>query len=442
MKTELSKKYIKDLCILAFPVMLEQLGQILLGTVDTYFAGKVGDSAIAAVSVTNMFMNLFCTVFLSFGIAVMVMTARALGEKDVSLANRTLRQAILLCAAVGLALGLVNLVFRRSLLRLAGAEGEILNQGMVYYLVVCVPCVILGFIQILACGLKAAQNTKASMNAALTANILNAILDALLVKAGLGVLGLGLATTLSRLVNLLLLLRYYRNGATELTLDTDGWKPEPELLKSILKFSAPIILTRFTARLAMLVHGSIILHLGDAYYVAHSVATQIDEYACIPSEGFEAATATLVSNSVGAGKRKEVMKYTGMAFLSNTVCMTAVGIVLAVFAMPISSLFSKTGEIQEMITQVLQFIVFFDWTSALSHILTSAVQGTGNSRDPLYITLAGCIVMRLGAGYLLAYYVHLGLIGVWIGIVLDFLMRGILLGRVLIKEYGSKKLPE
>lgn len=431
-------QYIRNLCVLAFPVMLEQLGQIFLGTVDTFFAGTIGDNAIAAINVTNMFMNLFCTVFSAFGIGVMVLIARALGQRDEALANRLVRQSVLLITAVGLGLGLVNLLLCRPLLRLAGAKGEILEMGVTYYIVVCAPCFLVGLTQALAYGLKAAQNTKASMIASLAANVANVGLDALFLRLGLGVLGLGLATTLSRLLNVLLLLRQYRRGTTALTIDGTGWRREPALMKELLSYSAPVMLTHFSARLAIAIHGSLILHLGDVFYVANSIATQIDDFACIPSAGFEAATATMVSNSVGAERKEDVLRYTGTAFVATTVSMTAIGLVLALLARPLAGIFTDTRQVQELVAQVLSFMVLFDWTSALSHILTSSVQGTGNSKYPLYVTLLGNVLMRLGAGYVLAYFLRWNLIGVWTGIVLDFLLRGVLLGRKLLRQYRRK----
>ena len=100
-------------------------------------------------------------------------------------------------------------------------------------------------------------------------------------------------------------------------------------------------------------------------------------------------------------------------------------------------LFTQTPQIRQMVAQVLTFMVLFNWTSALSHILTSAVQGTGDSRYPLWVTLAGNILMRLAAGYLLAYWLGWGLIGIWSGIVLDFLLRGTLLGARFIRQYKA-----
>ena len=421
--------YLSSLSALAFPVMLEQLGQIFLGTVDTFFAGQIGDNAIAAVNVTNMFMNVFITVFTALGIGIMVKVAHALGEKDRAQANHVLRQAILLGCAVGLCLGILGCLGRRPLIRLAGAEGEIFDLGAVYFSVVCLPCVFLCLTQVLASGLKAAQNTRASMVAAVGANLLNAVLDALFIFMGWGIFGLGLATSLARAFNVLFLARYYFREDAVLTLDRHGWKPDWSAILALVRYSGTIMLTRFSARLAILVHGSLILRLGSTFYVANSITTQIDEFACVPSAGFEAATATMVSNALGGKRPKDASRYAVLAFVATAFWMTVIGAVLAVFAVPLASLFTETVVVRQMVRQILVFMVFFNWTSALSHIFTSAVQGCGDSRYPLAVTLLGNIVMRLGAGYVLAYYLGWDLIGIWSGIVLDFLLRGTLLVR-------------
>ena len=421
------RSYLSALCSLAIPVMLEQLSQVLLGTVDTFFAGQLGDNAIAAVNVTNMFMNLFATVFVSFGIGVMVMISHALGESDRALAGRTLRQTLLVGAGVSAALGLLSFVCRMPFLRFAGAEGEILAFANVYFQAVCVPCVFMCLTIILSNGLKASGKARVSMCIALLANVTNALLDALAVHLGLGILGLGLATTISRLLSFCLLLLFYRHSAAALPFRWTRPYVEPRLMRKILSYSAPIMLTQLAARTAVLLHGSLVLRLGSIYYIANSIALTLDEYACIPSAGFEAAAAALVSNSLGAEKPKDAVCYTRIAFYSNAACMTLIGLLLALFAVPLSGLFTQTEAIWRMVKQVLTLMVFFNWTSALSHIFTSAVQGTGNSRYPLYVTLAGNVLLRLGAGYVLAYLLRWNLMGIWVGIVLDFLFRGILL---------------
>lgn len=426
-----TRKRISVLASLALPVMLEQLSQILLGTVDTYFAGSIGDSAIAAVSAANMYTNLCSTMFSSLGMGVMVLIGLALGAGNSVRANRVIRQAVLLGGIVGILLGGFNLAAGGSLLSLTGARDEILSMARKYFAIVCGPCVLSCWVFILSSGLKSAKNTRASMQAALIANILNAVLDGVFIRLGLGAFGLGLATTVARGANVLLLVLAYIRRVTVLSLDGTLWSGGTGIMKEVIRYSLPVMLTHFSTRLCMLVHGSMILRLGSEFYVANSITVAIDDYACIPSAGFEAATATSVSHCTGAGDRRGAAAYTKTAFRATAFCMTFLGLVLAVFSEPLSSLFTDTPEVRDLVGQILWLMVFFNWTSSMSHIFTSAVQGSGDSRTPFFVTLACDIAMRLGVGCVLAFCLHLNLLGIWIGIILDFLARGILLGRKL-----------
>ncbi|MBQ5755197.1 MAG: MATE family efflux transporter, partial [Oscillospiraceae bacterium] len=427
-KTGRTGSHLKILTAVAFPAMLEQLGQIFLGAVDTYFAGQLSDNAIAAINASNMFSNLFTAVFASLSIGIMVMISHSLGEKKEEKANSLLRQAVMLGVFVGLAVGVVCYVFRRPFLIMAGAEGEILEMSLVYYQVVCVPCIFMCLTMVLSGGLKAMQNTKASMQAALIANVVNALLDWLFISLGLGVLGLGLATTLARVLNLALLLRLYIRGVPPLKLDFSGWKLDSSLIKPMLAYGTPILLTQLSNRFINLLSGSLVLHLGSMYYISHSVAVTLDEFVCAPMVGFEAAVAALVSNSLGAGKPKDAAKFGGLCFGAAAVFMTVLGAILAVFAVPLSAIFTPTPEIQVLVGQLLTFMAFFQWVSALAQVLVSAVQGLGDSRTPFLATLIGSVTLRLGGGYLLAYHFGWSIFGIWMGFVTDFALRCVILG--------------
>jgi len=196
------------------------------------------------------------------------------------------------------------------------------------------------------------------------------------------------------------------------------------MIRKLIQLGAPIGLTQLSSRFAMLIHGGVILALGSGPYVANSIAQTIDEYACIPSAGLEIATATLIGTLVGSKSLDKIKKTAFLSFGLTSGMMTVIGAILAIFAWQLSGLFTQTQSIQAQVVTVLRFMFFFQWTSAFSHIMTSAIQGTGDTKSPLYITLVGNIIMRIGAGYVLAVVFGMGLVGIWIGIVLDFILRG------------------
>ena len=118
-------RYLKVLFSLAIPVMLEQLSQIFLGTVDTYFAGRISDDAIAAINASNMYMNLFSGAFASLSVGILVLMSQSLGRGDTQRANRVVRQAILMGLGVGAAFGVILLALGRQMLAISGCEGDL-----------------------------------------------------------------------------------------------------------------------------------------------------------------------------------------------------------------------------------------------------------------------------------------------------------------------------
>ena len=278
------------------------------------------------------------------------------------------------------------------------------------------------------------------MMAALTANVTNAVLDALFIHLGWGVFGLAMATTLSRMLNLAILLALYLKGVGALKLDRTNWSFDLRLSGELMLYALPIMLTQLSTKLVNLLGGSLVLHLGDIYYITHSVAVQLDEFICTPMIGFEAAVASLVSNSLGAGNHRQAARFGFLSCGIAMTVMTVLGAFLALWAAPLASIFTPTTQIQYMVRDTLTFMAFFQWTSALAQVVISAVQGTGDSRTPFLVSLVGSFVLRLGFGYLMAYPLGLKLIGIWSGFVADFIFRGTILGFCFIRF--SRRAPQ
>ncbi|MDT8716021.1 hypothetical protein IAI10_05095 [Clostridium sp. 19966] len=115
--------------------------------------------------------------------------------------------------------------------------------------------------------------------------------------------------------------------------------------------------------------------------------------------------------------------------------MVCIGIVFFIFAPELASLFTQTKEVQELVVRVLRLIALFQPFAAMTQIFTSALQGAGDTKFPMYATLIGIRGGRVGVGYLLGVIFGFGLFGVWIGYALDITVRGLLL---LVRFFNGK----
>ncbi len=422
-----NKEHTRRILILSMPVILENLLQSLLGTVDTYFAGQMQDQAIAAINITNLVMNLFLALYTAISIGTAAIVSRNIGSKSYDKASLAVYQSILFGSGIGILVGVFCLLSCSLILKISGAQQEILNCAKPYFLIVAVPSVFLCLSIVLSSCLRAAKDTKTPLLATVFANIVNILMNILFIQLGMGIFGLGLATTISRILATLILLIRLKHHRNFVKLKKGKKGLNLPMLRAIAYVGIPAGIEKLVMRLGQLVYNGMILSLGTAAYVAHSVAGNIESYTYIPAMGFGVAAATFVGISLGE-KRPEQAK--ALTFQSNciaTLCMVLLGAVMFVFAPQLVSIFTQTQQVQENAVQVLRLIAFFQPFSALTQILTSALQGAGDTRFPMIATLVGIWGVRVGCGYLFAVVFGWGLFGVWCGYGLDLVLRSVLL---------------
>ena len=428
-----NKNNMRIIFTLSIPVIIENVLQTLLGTVDTYFAGTINDNAIAAISVTNLIINIFITFFTAISIGTSALISRNFGKKDLDKVNLVMNQSIILGLILGFLTGIINLIFNKQILIISGSTKEVLDYAIPYYIVVVVPSVFLCLSLILSSCLRSVKDTKTPMIATTIANILNIILNFIFIKLNLGIVGLGLATTISRIINMLILLIKLKKGSSGVKLSIQSFEIDKKIISSIIKIGGPAGMEKLIMRIGQLVYSSMIISIGVSTYVAHNIAGTIESYTYVPAMGFGVATATLVGISLGENNIKKAKNLVFLSDIIATICMLIIGLIFFIFAPNLASIFTDTKKIQDMVVTVLRLIALFQPFAALTQIFTSALQGAGDTKFPMYATLIGIWVCRVGLGYLLGAKLGLGLLGVWIGYALDLTIRGILLLKRFLK---------
>ena len=411
----------KQIILLAFPIILENLLQALLGTVDTWFAGQLNDTAIAAIGATTLIVNLFLAFYTAISVGTSAVISRFVGEKNYEKANLAAGQSVLLSLFLGLFVGIVAFLFQDQILTICGAENAVLVAAKPYYRIVAVPSVFVCLTLVLSSCLRASKDTVTPMIVSGASNILNIILDALFLHMGFGIAGLALATTMARIMSSLALFLklFQKNSQKDIAFDEvdtltsqistninksstqsvfltlDCFAPNRDLLCTITKISIPAGIERLIMRGGQLIYNGFIFSISTNAYVAHQVAGTIEYYSYIPAFGFSAAASTLVGISLGEKNTQKAKEITWKTWL----CANAIMIPIA----------------------------FFQPVIAFSNVFAGALQGAGDTKYPMYATFFGTWVVHIGLGYLLGVKLGLGLFGIWIGYALNNAVRSVLL---------------
>lgn len=429
----LNKGCIFTIMALAIPTMIENILQVLIGTADTYFVSKIGTEAVAAVGITNLIMNTYIAFFIALGVGTVAIVSRNIGANEFENANNAVKQSIILALGVGISFGIINFIFAKDILLFLGAEERVIKYALPYFYSVAVPAVFLCLMLILSSSLRGAGDTKTPMKIAIVSNIINIVLDYVLIFGifdfkGLGILGAGIATTVSRIVGVSLLLIKINGNETRLHINIfDKWEIRKDVMQSIAKIGLPAGVDKLIMRFGQLVYGGLIIQIGTEAYAAHNIAGTIEAYSYLPGMGFGVAATTLVGQSLGANNADEAKQYGLISYILSTGFMVVVGAIFYIFAPVLAGLFSEDIEVIGLVVKVLRIIALVQPFLCSTLVITSALHGAGDTKFPMYSTFIGIWGVRVLGVYLLGIRLNYGLFGVWLAVSIDIVIRGIIL---------------
>jgi putative MATE family efflux protein len=263
--------------------------------------------------------------------------------------------------------------------------------------------------------------------------ICNIILGYLLIYGGLGfpslgVLGAGVAASISRLIGATTVIMLLIRGSGVLKYRLSSlWPFDMAMIRRIFRIGLPAGVEQIQLQMAMTVYTVILSSLGTKIYAAHSIAMRIEGLAFMPGFGFGMAAMALVGQSLGAGRPEVGEMAARLARKYAMVVMTMVGVIMFFFGAGMASLF--ISDLQVITLSALSLKI---WALAMpmmgtSNTLAGGLRGAGDTKWVLLI-MTGCIwFLRLPLAYFLAIAIHLGPVGAWSATVLDINTRGTLL---------------
>ncbi|QQZ64019.1 MATE family efflux transporter [Paenibacillus sonchi] len=422
--------------------MIENLLQTVVGFVDTLFVSKIGLNEVTAVGVSNTILNVYIAIFLAIGVGTSSMIAKRVGAGKIEEARQIARQSTWLSIIAGLLFGIITLFFAEPLLRIMGAEPEVLSSGVVYFRIVAVPSIFISVMTVFGSILRSAGDTKTPMKVGIWINLVHIILDYVLIFGisgipGLGIAGAALATVLVRIIGCFALYKYIRKSPLSFSLfKKDG----NEFTKPLLKLSGPAAAERLIMRLGQVLYMGLIVRIGTEVYAAHTIAGNIEIFSYMPGYGLAIAATTLVGQYLGANRHRDAYQFGIYTSAVAVVFMGIAGVLLFVLAPIAAAWFTGEQGVIDMVTTALRIDAFAQPFLAVGLVLAGALQGAGDTKSPMYSTAIGMWLIRVIGVYVLGIQLDLGIAGIWLSIAIDLAIRAVFLFYRFRKTVGS--MPE
>ena len=431
----------KDLQKLIIPLIIEQLLGISVGMFDTIMISSLGESAVSGVSLVDMLNVLMINIFAALATGGAVICAYELGkikklmEQDTSVKNdfpgarSAAKQLLIVLLVASILVAGLALFFRVGLLRLCfGAiEDDVMANALSYFVISAISYPFIAIYNGLAALFRTMGNSKITMIASFFMNLLNICGNALFIYVfNWGVAGAAWSTTISRFLGMLLLFVIISNKNHEIYINLrEKFRLDFHVMKKILGIGIPGSLENSVFQLGRILVISMIAGFGTTQVAANAVANNLDSLGCIPGQALGLAVVTVVGQCIGAGDYNSARQYEQKLLKFAYLSMAVVNILILV-SLPLSlKLYNLTKETLELaaILVILHdgFAMIF-WPTAF--VLPNALRAAQDVRFTMVVSIFSMIAFRIFFSWVIGVRFGMGIIGVWIAMIIDWVFRG------------------
>lgn len=427
---------------LALPLIIAEVGWMSMGVVDTIMVGRLPDSAIA-IGATGLGQSLYNMIAI-FGAGLLLgmdtFVAQAHGRNDIRDARHTLLNGLFLAVCFTPLLMLIVLTWP-FLMREFGISVELVGPMKPFlYALNWGTLPLLGYFA-LRRYLQARDVALPVTFALVTANIVNAVGDWVLIYGHLGfrahgIVGSGWSTCIARI---------YMAAVLALTLWIVEREPQHSeerphfdrhrifaLLKLGLPASTQILLEigAFSAATALCAR------LGPVQLSGHEIALNCAALTFMVPLGISSAAAVRVGQNLGRHDAPGAHRAGWSAVLFGAAFMTCSGLVFVAIPKIIARAFSPDPVVIRTGATLLLVAAAFQLFDGLQVVTTGALRGAGDTRTPMIANFVAYWLVGLPFGYVLAFPLHWGAVGIWIGLCTGLM----LIGSVLLLTWHRKRL--
>jgi MATE family multidrug resistance protein len=415
------KEHIKRTFILAYPVIIGQLGFIMMGVVDSIMVGEIGATPLAAASLANSIVILIMVIGFGVSNAVTPLVAISVGANKFEECGTIFRQSLLINMVLGIILTSI-IVFLSELFMYFNQPPAVVEEAVSYTKLIGLSVIPLMFFQTYKQFIEGFSIMKPAMILALVANLVNAFSNWIFIYGNLGVPALGLdgagiATLISRLF-LGFTLFYYVKRLKKFELFDLSFHFRDRnrfWIKKILRLGLPGGFQYFFEAGAFSFAVIMIGWLGTYQLAAHQIAINLASISFMAVLGISAAGGIRVGNAVGRGETSEVRKAGFTALLLGACIMGNAGIIFIILRNFLPTLYINEAPVIEITSSLLIIAALFQLSDGVQGVGIGILRGLTDVKWPTIITFFSYWILALPVGYLLAFEFGLGVQGVWFG---------------------------
>lgn len=414
---------------LILPLIIEQTLSVTIGMADIIMVSVAGEAAMSGVSLVDIISMLLINLFAAMATGGAVVVAHYLGGKNNKKASEAAGQLILVSLIISIFVMLLMSLFNKEILGLlyGKVETEVMDSAKTYLKISAFSYPFVALYSSGAALFRAMGNSKISMFTALLMNLVHLGFNSLfLYVVRMGAEGVAISTVISRAAACIMILVLLKNTNNVVFIESFlKIKPNLNMIKKIMGIGIPTGIESSFFHLGRIILTSLIATFGIVHTTANGVANTIDYFGCIPSQAIGFAMITVVGQCVGAGDYKQAELYAKKLLKLAYIISGILHVVIIVglpFMLKIYNLSDDTYRLTMTLVLIHEIFAIVLWP--VSFTLSQSLRAAGDVGYTMRVSVISMLFMRIGLGILFGGFLGMGAIGVWIGMVADWILRG------------------
>lgn len=429
----LFKQDIKRTFQLAYPVIIGQLGFIMMGVVDSLMVGEIGAEPLAAASLANSLAMIVFIIGLGVSMSVTPLVAISVGAEKFEECGIIFRQSLLVNMVLGTIL-MTIVIIGTNFLQYFNQPPEVVILAESYAVLIAFSFLPASLFHTYKQFIEGLSIMRPAMVVALLANLINAAANWLLIYGHwgfpeMGLDGAGVATICSRIFMAAALIFYVVNNKKFKQYDVNLHFRSINfpVIKRILNLGLPSGFQYFFEVGAFAFAVVMVGWLGTKPLAAHQIAINLASISFMAALGISAAGGIRVGNAVGRENIEEIRRAGFTAILSGASIMSISGIIFITLRNFLPALYIDDKDVISIASNLLIIAALFQLSDGTQAVGIGILRGLTDVKIPTVITFVSYWIIGLPVAYLLGFIFEYGVTGVWIGLLIGLTASAIML---------------
>ena len=416
---------------LSWPIFIEVFLQLLVGNIDQLMMSHYSPQAVAAVANANQILNIFIMLIVVMSTATTILIAQYLGARNQSKLSEVCTVSLVLNFVFSSVAAVFFITCHEWIFTWLGIPQETMGDTSLYTTIVAAGLPIQAMYYALVAVFRGHSLTRITMYVALVMNTIHVGTNYILIFGhgpipSLGVLGVSISTWLSKVIGLLIIVYLFKT-LLHLKVSTSYLRPFPwHTVKSLLHISVPSGGETLSYQLSQTTIMKMVNILGLAVINTKVYVHVIAMLCYVYTIAIANASQVIVGFLMGAKRQNEVTNRVWKSMSLAIVISVGLAIFFYITSDTVLSVFTTDSEILSLAHDVLLVEIFLELGRAVNIVMVGCLQAAGDIRTPMLVGIFGMWLCAVPLSYLFGIYWGWGLVGIWIAMAADEILRGVL----------------